>query len=167
MADGKSKRSGRPTARGLSSSSRRVPNQCENIYPICLDPIWDATDKREGQDSIFCEGTCKSWLHRRCAGLSKKLFDEISDPCQTNIPFHCPHYRLATQEKAVANLQSTVESLVAETSALRKMIEDLKQTVSVFQSSNSPFNNPSNSFLNQPSISPLNQLSQPTFNCYS
>ena len=39
------------------------------------------------------------------------------------------------------------------------MTEDLKQTVSVFQSSNSPFNYHSNSFLNQPSISSLNQPS--------
>ena len=159
MADGKSKRSGRSTAKGPSSSSQRVSNQRENICPICLDLIWDATDEREGQDSIFCEGMCKSWLHRRCAGLSKKLFDEISDPCQANIPFHCPHCRLATQGKALANLQSTVESLVAETSALRKMTEDLKQTISVSKSSNSPFNHPSNSSLNQPSNNSLNQPS--------
>ena len=44
------------------------------------------------------------------------------------------------------------------------MIEDLKQTVSVFQSSNSPFNHPSNTFLNQPSISPLNQPSNSSLN---
>ena len=36
--------------------------------PICQDSIVDGD---AGQDSIYCEGNCNTWLHRRCAGLSR------------------------------------------------------------------------------------------------
>ena len=29
-----------------------------SICPTCLDPIKDATEDREGQEAIYCEGTC-------------------------------------------------------------------------------------------------------------
>ncbi len=38
------------------------------LCAVCVKPIYD--DK---EDSIFCEGVCKDWIHRTCAGLSNLL----------------------------------------------------------------------------------------------
>ncbi len=45
---------------------------------VCAKPINDATE-----DSIFCEGVCKDWMHRACAGLSKAAFESALSPQMT------------------------------------------------------------------------------------
>ena len=47
--------------------------------PVCIDPIVDSGKGKNGQDAVFCDGACKSWLHRQCAGLSKTAFATL--PC--------------------------------------------------------------------------------------
>ena len=32
---------------------------CSVIYPVCLDPILEATDKKNGWEAFFCENICK------------------------------------------------------------------------------------------------------------
>jgi len=80
----------------------------ECICTICQDPIVDATETREGQDSIFCEGQCSAWIHRQCAGLSKSVFDFLT---QSEIPFHCPHCTLQNHTTEIAKLKEVVNSL--------------------------------------------------------
>ena len=53
--------------------------------PICVEKIADASSETDGHDSVLCKGICASWLHRKCAGLSKDTFAKIGDP---NTPFH-------------------------------------------------------------------------------
>ena len=42
------------------------------------------TDDQEADEAIYCEGICKSWVHRKCAGLSNivyiycMLFEQLS-----------------------------------------------------------------------------------------
>ena len=60
------------------------------ICPICTEAIIEQTKTRKGQDAVFCEGLCKGWLHRRCAGLSTILFNELVN---SKVPFCCPHCR--------------------------------------------------------------------------
>ena len=48
------------------------------VCQVCEDVIVDASTTKKGQESIFCEGPCGSWLHRYCAGLSKAVFASIS-----------------------------------------------------------------------------------------
>ena len=43
-------------------------------------------DSRE--DSIECEGACKEWLHRVCAGMSRAVFNEFK---LSPDPFYCPY----------------------------------------------------------------------------
>ena len=42
--------------------------------PICLDTIVEATKTKKVDDAILCDGSCESWMHRRCAGLSESHF---------------------------------------------------------------------------------------------
>ena len=86
------------------------------ICPVCLNPILVASDTREGQQSIFCESICNSWLHRQCAGLSEPLFNKYAT---IEDPFYCPHCRLITQDSRLQELKATVESLAKEVMALK------------------------------------------------
>ena len=47
------------------------------ICPICEEAVVDSSSKSIGHDTIFCEGTCKAWLHGGCAGMSKAAFVEV------------------------------------------------------------------------------------------
>ena len=58
--------------------------------------------------SIQCEGPCDSWLHRRCAGLSKTAFAIASKSTEA---FHCPLCRLSYQEKEIATLKEALLTL--------------------------------------------------------
>ena len=51
---------------------------------------------------FFCDGTCQSWLHRGCAGLSHKAFEaQVSSKEE----FFCPTCRLNALEAVVADIK--------------------------------------------------------------
>ena len=58
-------------------ASKPEENQ-DNLSPICLRSVIHATIVQNGQDSVFCEGTCNVWIHRRCAGVSSAAFAIIA-----------------------------------------------------------------------------------------
>jgi len=109
------------TPRGSKRNRTAFNSPCENatICPTCLDPIKDAAENREGQEAIYCEGTCDAWLHWQCAGLSQNLYkiDQDGDD-----PFYCPNCRLIIQEHQIKELKSTIESLHKEVSELKSGI---------------------------------------------
>ena len=82
-----------------------------SICPVCEEGIIDATASRSGQDSIFCEGLCSSWLHRKCAGLSKQAFLVVSQP---SVKFICPRCRLDHNEKELGKLKDKIVELEAK-----------------------------------------------------
>ena len=84
------------------------------VCPICDESIVDATSHTSGQAAIFCEGLCKEWLHRQCAGLSKTAFDLAS---QSQDPFFCLHSCLDTQRRELLTLKAATlnEELTAVT----------------------------------------------------
>jgi len=75
-----------------------------------------ATDNSVGQEAIFCESTCNSWIHRQCAGLSQVLFNLFEE---SEEPFYCPHCRLVSQDKQLQQLKSVVEELSKEVVSLK------------------------------------------------
>ena len=87
--------------------------------PVCLDPIIDATEDTEGQDAIFCESACNSWIHRQCAGLSQALFKKYEE---REDPFYCPHCRLIIQDSQLQELRSMVENLSMEVIVLKAVV---------------------------------------------
>ena len=62
----------------------------------------------------FCDGPCKSWLHRQCAGLTKKAFQSISLPDK----FYCPMCRLTNNESELEKLRVRVADFEAKLSTL-------------------------------------------------
>ena len=48
--------------------------------PICLEVIIDSAKAKKGQDAIFSEGKCSSWLHRNCAALLELEFTAYKSP---------------------------------------------------------------------------------------
>ena len=88
------------------TKKRKQGEEC--ICPICTEIIIENTNEVDGHDAIFCEGTCNSWLHRQCAGLSKSLFQSLAKPEKS---YHCPHCRLASYESVVDNMKSIISSL--------------------------------------------------------
>ena len=75
---------------------------------ICDKIITDPSTKVKGHDSVFCEGECKGWLHRTCAGLSKPLFLSISS---NQKPFYCLHCSQFRYEKEITSLKSQINDL--------------------------------------------------------
>ena len=51
-----------------------------DICPVCVNPIVDSAKGKRGQDAVFCDGACKSWLYHQCAGLSKTAFAALPGP---------------------------------------------------------------------------------------
>ena len=90
--------------------------------PICLEAILDSTQRKPGQDAIYCDGQCQTWIHRRCAGLSKLAFTNLCESSCKN-PFYCPNCRLEQQSLEISSLKSAISKLISD-------LADLKHCVS-------------------------------------
>ena len=101
------------------------PGENSTICLVCLDRIIDATDDTDGQEAIFCEGTCNSWIHLQCAGLSQTLFKILQE---SEVPFYCPHCRLITQDKQLQEFKTMVENLLKEVVLLNAAVSE-NQTI--------------------------------------
>ena len=97
------------------------PGETSIICPVCLDCIIDATEDSDGQEAIFCESICNSWIHRQCAGLSQALFKILEE---SEEPFYCPHCRLIAQDKQLRELKTMVEDLSKEVVSLKASVSD-------------------------------------------
>ena len=91
---------------------------------ICDKGISEEPGK--GEESIFCEGVCQSWLHTRCAGLSPAVFASVSSSSE---PFLCFACHIASQKKEIAGLKSAVSSLTTELSSLKSELSSLQKSV--------------------------------------
>ena len=98
------------------------------ICPICEEAVVDPSSKNVGHDSIFCEGTCKAWLHRGCAGMSKTVFEKV---CDTDDPFFCPYCRLISQGVEITSLKASLSSLLDELSSVKALVDNMNAKVSL------------------------------------
>jgi len=83
----------------LRSPKKSVPSNSENV-----------PSETNGQEAIFCESTCNSWLHRQCAGLFLAG------------PFYCPLCHLITQDSELQELKTSVDHLTKELTSLKATI---------------------------------------------
>ena len=89
-----------PAPGSVSSCS---PNSSATFQcPICEGDVHDNT-----QESIYCSGHCKTWVHRGCGGLSPSAFTSA----KSFGTFHCPSCRLNYQSDVVSSLESRLDSL--------------------------------------------------------
>lgn len=89
------------------------------VCPICLETIVEATESADGQDAIFCESTCNTWLHRKCAGITKMVFKALEN---SESPFYCVYCRLKAYEAQFAEYNSIIKGL-------QKQVDDLERKV--------------------------------------
>ena len=101
------------------------PNKKSIICPICTDVINDASGKKPGHESIFCDGYCQEWLHRQCAGLSKAVFMTVSS---SNEPFFCTRCLIQQQLREIADLKASVVALSEEVSCIKNDISILSNS---------------------------------------
>ena len=81
------------------------------VSPICADYIIDATDTHEGQETLFCDGTCQCWFHHWCPGVSQARYKLISASPE---PFLCSTCTFDRQQAVIQDLQSNVQALTEE-----------------------------------------------------
>ena len=115
------KRAGVITPKAVSTVSKTdsvKPSQC-HVCPIREDTILDDSNGQKGQDSIFCHGDCNTWLHRGCAGLSKKAFRALKD---SEKPFYCVSCRLSIHSDEIECLKSSLKLLQEEMGSLKSSI---------------------------------------------
>ena len=76
----------------LTDSTHKKKSKEIVTCPICEDSIADPSNKSDGDNSVFCEGSCNTWFHCRCAGLSTQAFKKLTisndhEPlCVINVP---------------------------------------------------------------------------------
>ena len=91
------------------------------------NPLWDGHTGIYIVDgthyTIECEGTCKAWLHRGCAGLSKAVFQATTSSPD---PFLCSHCRFVAQPSELLALKMSVNTLSNELSSLKAVVDELK-----------------------------------------
>ena len=100
--------------------------------PVCSDSIVDATEDVAGQEALFCEGSCKQWLHRWCAGVRQGDYEPLSSSQE---PFVCNLCTIELQQKQIDNLllsvgalKETVDTLQSSVAILKSEILQLKET---------------------------------------
>ena len=73
------------------------------------------------KNQIFCEGTCSTLLHRKCAGLSKKAFQNVSN---SNKLFLCPYCVINKDEEDIETLKTTIQDLTNQLSSIQTILSE-------------------------------------------
>ena len=118
------KRSRPPSDSPQSSNKKKTKKKGGCTCPICLETIIESTKSKSGHDAIYCEGHCNSWLHRRCAGLSKPLFVSLE---KSTDPFYCPHCQLRNLTTEISTLKVTIKSLNEKIATLQPVVRSSDQ----------------------------------------
>ena len=88
-----------------------VGRSSQHTCPTCAQLILEETDDVQGQEAILCEGSCNSWYHRWCAGVSTQRYEALS---RSEDPFHCPTCAVELQQQSILELQSSIRTLTKE-----------------------------------------------------
>ena len=95
------------------------------VCPVCEDSIDDPSDQSDGDDSVFREGYCNVWFHRRCAGLSIQAFKKLT---QSKEPFTCYQCSLVKHKEETANLKLMIQNLSKEVSEIKNKVFESKDS---------------------------------------
>uniref|UniRef100_A0A1X7TKZ1 PHD-type domain-containing protein n=1 Tax=Amphimedon queenslandica TaxID=400682 RepID=A0A1X7TKZ1_AMPQE len=90
------------------------PKKQRHICPICEEQVVDSR-----HNSIFCDGSCSTWLHHGCAGLTKRALSNLEGSVE---PFVCPSCRLVEQSSALTSLKLELASLKAKVAELTQRL---------------------------------------------
>ncbi len=100
------------------NSDQQLPKEKTFSCLVCLEVIIDKSTRTRGQEAVFCDGdTCKGWIHRTCAGLTKAHYDSISSAPATE-PFYCTQCSYNHFSKHISDLHSEIKSLKVKLAAV-------------------------------------------------
>ena len=86
---------------------------------VCSQNIVDGEE-----DALFCEGTCKQWVHRYCAGVPLIQFQSLS---ASPSPFLCSFCRQSNYDDEIYVLRTAVKSLIKGVVELKLEIQKLRE----------------------------------------
>ena len=98
----------------------------EDGCTMCCMTIQESSDSRNGQDALFCEGSCQKWYHRWCAGVCLEDFKILSNSSE---PFFCTACTVRKQNDTISLLRSGIEVLKNEVIELRAVVTSLCSNV--------------------------------------
>ena len=101
----KNKKRGLPSDAASDTSKRTKGDIC----PICNSVI------KETQQAIFCDGSCKHWMHRQCASLTTEAYIKAGESQQ---PFYCLHCVVTSQKQDIDILKEQVKTLTVKLDSL-------------------------------------------------
>ena len=78
---------------------------------ICNEVIVDQSASYDGEDAIYCKGSCAAWMHRHCVRLSVPQFAQMSSNSK---PFLCVYCTLLNQALEINELKRMVQDLMAK-----------------------------------------------------
>ena len=128
----------RSSSRSSSANNKGHIHLCK----ICDDAIVEPDSKKKGDDSIFCNGECNGWIHRRCAGLSKAKFAAYTTSDES-VKFYCPTCRVGRLEASMKAVQQELHELSLSSRSMTAEVNTLKRL---------PFGNISSSTSNRRSL---------------
>ncbi len=94
----------RPSKGTVNSSTSSLDN------PQCPCSVCDKHINDETEESIFCEGVCKDWIHRKCAGLSRAAFNSACESSDDYLCHYCSSLSLRDEIKILKERISTLEA---------------------------------------------------------
>ena len=108
MATNGNKPGGNNKKRSVTAEETTNDNSKRNKGATC--PIFINT-VRETQQAIFCEGTCKQWIHRQCPSLTSLTVDAYTKAGKSPHPFYCLQCTMSNQKQEIDLLKEQVKSL--------------------------------------------------------
>ena len=118
--------------------------------PICEESILNSSNSREGQDSVHCDGHCKIWIHRKCAGLSTKMFLSLRE---TSNPFLCLQCQLLDYKSEIDNLKNDIASL-KESAVMTSSTQSVESHLPTVNYSNTTSQTPSYATVTSKNLAP-------------
>ena len=103
------------------SAAASVDSAAEVECSVCCQVIAEGKD-----EGLFCEGDCKRWMHRYCAGIPVSYFQSYSSSAS---PFYCYSCCQRRLQSEIADLRETVGSLVKEVAGLRQQVVEHSQHI--------------------------------------
>lgn len=85
---------------------------------LCCDAI------EKDHDTLQCKGECGCTVHRYCAGVTKRHFEELNKP--GSLPFVCQWCSLKSASITIKQLQSEVEALKTELATTKTTLSNLQ-----------------------------------------
>ena len=87
---------------------------------ICEEPILEPSEHCDGDEAVFCEGSCQGWIHRKCVGMTRPAFERLGE---FDTPFLCSYCMLVSQNKEISRLANIIEGLNSSITTLTETIQ--------------------------------------------